>query len=59
MLVAIPDHFPHFYLDEFVIMPNHVHGIVVIEKPYSDNDGFNAPVETGHAPLQGRQINAE
>lgn len=37
----IPDHFPYFYLDEFVVMPNHVHGIVLIEKPYF--------VETRHA----------
>ena len=27
---AIPDHFPHVRLDAFVIMPNHVHGIIVI-----------------------------
>ena len=27
---GIPDHFPHVTLDEFVIMPNHVHGIIVI-----------------------------
>ena len=27
---AIPDHFPHAELDAFVMMPNHVHGIVVI-----------------------------
>nr|WP_235269774.1 transposase [Geoalkalibacter subterraneus] len=26
----IPIHFPHVDLDEFVIMPNHIHGIVVI-----------------------------
>ena len=26
----IPTHFPHIELDEFVIMPNHVHGIIVI-----------------------------
>lgn len=26
----IPIHFPHVELDEFVIMPNHVHGIIVI-----------------------------
>lgn len=26
----IPDHFPHIELDEFVIMPNHVHGILII-----------------------------
>ncbi len=26
----IPDHFPNVQLDEFVIMPNHIHGIIVI-----------------------------
>ena len=48
----IPNHFPHYYLDAFVIMPNHTHGIVMIEKPYIDNSpGFgiaktNAEQET-------------
>ena len=28
--LAIPEHFPHVLLDEFVVMPNHVHGIIVI-----------------------------
>ena len=28
--LAIPDHFPHTQLDKFVIMPNHVHGIIWI-----------------------------
>jgi putative transposase len=27
---AIPNHFPHVELDEFVIMPDHVHGIIII-----------------------------
>src|SRR5262245_20099154 len=27
---AIPDHFPFVELGEYVIMPNHVHGIIVI-----------------------------
>ena len=27
---SIPSHFPHVELDEFVVMPNHVHGILVI-----------------------------
>jgi len=35
----IPKHFPFVELDEFVIMPNHVHGIVIIK-----NNTFN--VET-------------
>ena len=25
---AIPEHFPHIQLDDFVVMPNHVHGIL-------------------------------
>ncbi len=29
----IPQHFPFVKLDEFVIMPNHIHGIIVIDKP--------------------------
>ncbi len=28
----IPTHFPHVELDAFVVMPNHVHGIVVINE---------------------------
>ncbi|MFW9940359.1 MAG: transposase [Candidatus Thorarchaeota archaeon] len=26
----IPEHFPHVDLDEYIIMPNHIHGIMVI-----------------------------
>jgi len=25
---AIPQHFPNVFLDEFIVMPNHVHGII-------------------------------
>jgi len=28
--LEIPNHFPNTKLDEFIIMPNHVHGIVII-----------------------------
>jgi putative transposase len=28
---ALPGHYPNFALDEFVIMPNHVHGVLLIE----------------------------
>jgi REP element-mobilizing transposase RayT len=34
--LAIPEHFPQAILDEFIIMPNHVHGIIQI-----DNAGDN------------------
>ncbi|MCM0588870.1 MAG: transposase [Gloeotrichia echinulata DVL01] len=27
---TIPDHFPHIELDTFVVMPNHIHGILII-----------------------------
>ncbi len=26
----LPNHYPHVRLDEFIIMPNHVHGIIVL-----------------------------
>ena len=29
---GIPDHFPFVILDAFVVMPNHIHGIIVINK---------------------------
>jgi putative transposase len=58
--IEIPNHFPFIKLDAFVIMPNHIHGIVVIENPigYDDNDNDDIiqtlhvdvlPVETLHA----------
>jgi putative transposase len=28
----LPKHFEHVRLDEFIVMPNHVHGILVIER---------------------------
>ncbi|MDR3559377.1 MAG: hypothetical protein P4L62_02845 [Candidatus Pacebacteria bacterium] len=31
--LEIPNHFPHIALDEFVIMPNHIHGIIEIINP--------------------------
>jgi putative transposase len=32
----IPSHFPNAQLDEFIIMPDHIHGIIII-KPKSDS----------------------
>jgi putative transposase len=28
----IPQHYPNVYLDEYIIMPNHIHGILIIEQ---------------------------
>ena len=32
MWYEIPDHFPFISLDAFVVMPNHIHGIIVINR---------------------------
>jgi REP element-mobilizing transposase RayT len=31
----IPNHFSHVYIDAYIIMPNHVHGIIIIDRPPS------------------------
>lgn len=36
----IPDHFPNIKLDEFIIMPNHIHGILIINR---DSPVIEAP----------------
>jgi REP element-mobilizing transposase RayT len=41
-----PAHFPTTSIDEFIVMPNHVHGIVIIEDTH---------VETLHATSQWRE----
>src|SRR5690606_30081265 len=38
----IPNHAPFVELGDFVVMPNHIHGILILNKP-------DANVETGHA----------
>ena len=38
----IPKHFPFVILDEFVVMPNHVHGIIEISKDLIVETHFNA-----------------
>jgi REP element-mobilizing transposase RayT len=51
----IPDHFPFIKLGKFVIMPNHVHGIIVIDKPAVTVETLRI-VETLHATsLQQRR----
>jgi len=43
--LEIPSHFPQASLDEFIIMPNHVHGIIEINAP----EIREGTVETQHA----------
>ncbi len=40
----IPKHFENVGLDEFIVMPNHVHGIIVIEK--NNHPHMDAPIRT-------------
>ena len=34
----IPAHFPFVKLDAFIVMPNHIHGIIIIDKTNSDHN---------------------
>jgi putative transposase len=61
--LSIPEHFPFVKLDVFVVMPNHIHGILIIDKPEDerDRDGMDDRgdrvirvggfVETGQCPV--------
>jgi putative transposase len=44
--VEIPNHFEHTQIDTYVIMPNHVHGIVIIDKPTDVETRNSLDVET-------------
>jgi putative transposase len=37
----IPERFPNVILDEFVIMPNHIHGILTIDSSLQSRDAIN------------------
>lgn len=48
----IPNHAPYVELGDFVVMPNHIHGILILDRPVDDGrggDGRGDDVETGHA----------
>jgi REP element-mobilizing transposase RayT len=34
----IPKHFAHVHIDAYIIMPNHIHGIVIIDRPQIHRD---------------------
>lgn len=47
----IPEHFPHVKLHEFIIMPNHIHGILSVgAKNFSPVRGNHPPVRGNHPP---------
>ena len=47
----IPEHFKNVKLDEFVVMPNHVHGIIIIENNIGIREKNNVGVQN-FEPLQ-------
>jgi putative transposase len=51
---AIPEHFPQVTLDEFVVMPNHVHGIITVG---ANNVGANdyLPLPSDETPIQSNE----
>jgi len=58
----IPDHFPFVLLGEFIIMPNHVHGVLTINKPlcskqpvYKQN--LSNDMESMHSPGSNKNNN--
>lgn len=63
--LAIPDHYDHVGLDEFTVMPNHIHGIILISEngiKMANNVGATlwvAPTKTdpnGNHPSRGGKI---
>jgi putative transposase len=46
----IPEHFNNVILDEFVVMPNHIHGILILN-PAEEDVKYYAPEIIGHQPV--------
>ena len=46
--LTLPDVYPGLVLDEFIIMPNHFHGILIISEPVVSPVGAGAPRPAGY-----------
>ena len=54
--LAIPGHFPNTNIDEFIVMPNHIHGILIIGgDDYSGRDAYMC----GATPRRGRHLQSK
>lgn len=51
----IPNHFPYVELDEYVVMPNHVHGIIVIKEHANCGDVHGRDVQL-NVPTIGNDV---
>jgi REP element-mobilizing transposase RayT len=54
----IPVHFPHVALDKWIIMPNHVHGILFIVDTIVGAKNFSPLPDTGHLLGTSKTIGA-
>jgi putative transposase len=63
--LEIPNHFPNVELDAFVVMPNHIHGIIIIQDSRRDvvlnvpesSDPENHSVHENNNPTSDVQLN--
>ena len=56
---GLPNRFPNVTLDEFVVMPNHVHGIIILEgDASSDGAASGAEGAASSAPTLGAIVRA-
>ncbi len=37
----LPNHYPYLVLDSFIVMPNHIHGIIVLKDSYKGGSFYN------------------
>jgi REP element-mobilizing transposase RayT len=55
--ISLPEKFPSAVLDAFVVMPNHIHGIVFLgANPYADREVAINGDATGWSDLAGRFV---
>jgi putative transposase len=48
----IPEHFNNTEIDEFIVMPNHIHGIIIIEQSITGRGELNSPSEENKGHIQ-------
>ncbi|MBD3311050.1 MAG: transposase [Candidatus Magasanikbacteria bacterium] len=55
--LEIPNHFCHVFLDEFVIMPDHVHGIILIDGGHDSGVAMQRRHNNHNSAMQRRHNN--
>lgn len=62
--IGLPDHYQNCILDEYIVMPNHIHGIVIINNKNNNIVGnglkpFPTPLKPFPTPLKPRHSLSE